>query len=361
MPELDTVRGIAVLLVLFYHGIAPPLRTPLSPAAKLLLGLSQQGWVGVNLFFVLSGFLITGILIESRARGDYFRRFYLRRALRILPALYATLLVLLLGGWISWRFLTLAVIFAANNAPLFGVPLQYPPLWSLAVEEHFYLLWPSLVRRFSWGILASILAIICAVTPLLRTLSFVLTGQKPDFIPIYTWFNLDGLALGALLAGWVRQQWFRRTQLKRVALPIFFVGVGAFVLMQPSRVVTVGFSAAACNLASAGLLSCMLLLGSSRWSDLVDRPVLKFLGYISYGLYLVHVLAFRAADILLSRSGWVSTLGALNAMLLRCVVGIGLAVSIAYLSRRSLEERFLRLGFGSRAVAIATEPVAAES
>jgi peptidoglycan/LPS O-acetylase OafA/YrhL len=363
MPELDSVRGLAILLVLFFHGIAPPANTELSSGGRFIFAVSQYGWVGVNLFFVLSGFLITGILIDSRDRPDYFRRFYIRRALRILPAFYTTLIILLVGGWISWRFLTLSVLFLANTAPLLGVPLQYGPLWSLAVEEHFYMLWPAIVRRLSPVSLILLLTTIFGITPLLRAIDFEFSGSPPDFVALYTWFNLDGLALGALLAVWLRQPWFHRTQLSRTALPLLVAGAGFFVLVLKHPLAEAAFSSTACNLASAGLLSCMLLAGTSRWSFLVDRPVLKFLGFISYGLYLIHVLAFRLAEILFSHS-----LAALSsagnpaaAMLLRLVAGSSLAIAVAYLSRRSLEEKFLRMGFASRPGGMPTEPVTAET
>ena len=146
---MDSLRGVAILLVLFFHGMAPVKNAQLSYAGNMILSVSQRGWSGVNLFFVLSGFLITGILADSRDRQDYYRRFYIRRGLRILPALYAILLLLLVGGWIQWRFLLLSLLFLANSAPLLGVALQYGPLWSLAVEEHFYIVWPTLIRRLS--------------------------------------------------------------------------------------------------------------------------------------------------------------------------------------------------------------------
>src|SRR5277367_1474170 len=95
MPELDALRGIAVIGVLFYHGLywARDL-TAYSPWQARLLELMSVGQFGVNLFFVLSGFLITGVLLDSTTRPDYFKRFYFRRALRILPAYYFTLLLL---------------------------------------------------------------------------------------------------------------------------------------------------------------------------------------------------------------------------------------------------------------------------
>jgi peptidoglycan/LPS O-acetylase OafA/YrhL len=352
MPELDAVRGIAILLVLFYHGIALP-NQALTRSARALLNISQQGWIGVNLFFVLSGFLITGILIDSRNRHDYFARFYIRRALRILPALYMTLVVLFVGGFVSRGFLALAAFFLANSAPLLGVPLQYPPLWSLAVEEHFYLLWPAAVRRFSMNTLAIFLGLIAILSPVVRGLGFMTAGSRPDFVPLYTWFNLDGLGLGALLAISVREQWCQRKQLKRIAAPLLVAGATAFVLMPVNRMLNVAFSATAVNFASVGLLSCMLLLGTSNWHFLVDRPTLKFLGYISYGLYLVHVLAFRVVDIFLARFPLLAPGKPLAGMLLRFAAGACLAILIAYLSRRSLEEIFLRIGFTSRNVGLA--------
>jgi peptidoglycan/LPS O-acetylase OafA/YrhL len=350
MPELDSARGLAILLVLLYHGVAPPVSGELSRGGRVFLEISQHGWVGVDLFFVLSGFLITGILIDSRSRQDYYRRFYVRRVLRILPAFYAMLIVLLIGGWISWRFSLLSVLFLANSTPLAGIPIQYGPLWSLAVEEHFYMLWPAVVRKVTFlGLILTMAAIVVA-TPMLRSIDFIRTGEPANWVRLYTWFNLDGLALGALLALWLRMPSFSRTQLRRVALPLLLAGSAVFVVVLWHPLANAALSITASNIASAGLLSCMLLAGTGRWAALVDRPFLKFLGFISYGLYLVHVLAFRLTDMVLSRPLAVlaSTGRPTVAMLVRFAVGSTLAIGVAYLSRRSLEERFLRLGFASR-------------
>src|SRR5271165_1120765 len=148
MPELDTIRGLAILGVLLYHGLywARDLN-PYPPWQRHILTVMAAGQFGVNLFFVLSGFLITGILLDSRNRPDYYRRFYFRRALRILPAYYLTLFLLILFGLTSRGFLLTSLAYSSNLSPLLGIALSYPVLWSLAVEEHFYLLWPAAVRR----------------------------------------------------------------------------------------------------------------------------------------------------------------------------------------------------------------------
>ncbi|HTA25655.1 MAG TPA: acyltransferase [Terriglobales bacterium] len=350
MPELDSLRGLAILLVLIYHGIAPPLHAQLSSFGNLLLSLAGYGWIGVNLFFVLSGFLITGILIDKRNQPGYFRDFYTRRMLRILPALYATLLVLLAAGWISWRFFALGGLFLANCGPLLGVPLQYGPLWSLAVEEHFYIVWPWIVRRWSSRGLMLLLAAISLVTPWLRAANFILSGRPANLVQLYTWFNLDGLAMGAILAVWLREPRFRRAQLVQIALPLLTGGVVAFFLFLPYPLANAAGLATALNVGSTGLLSCVLLVGTNRWAFLVNRPVLQFLGYISYGLYLVHVLAFRVGEILFSRPllALISSGHSMAAVLLRALLGSVLAITVAFLSRRSLEERFLRMGLAPR-------------
>jgi peptidoglycan/LPS O-acetylase OafA/YrhL len=348
MPELDSMRGIAVLMVLFLHGMAAPLNANLSRLGQTVLSVSQYGGVGVNLFFVLSGFLITGILIANRGRPDYYRRFYARRALRILPALYATLIVLLLGGLVGWRFVMVSLLFLANFAPLLGLPLQYPVLWSLAVEEHFYMLWPAIVRKFSSRCQVVLIIATCAVTPLLRAGIFMFDRTSRDLISLHTWCNLDGLAIGALLAIWVRRPSVRRLHVARLAGPLFVGGASAFLfLITHPGITAASLCTLSINLACAGLLSSMLLLGTGSWSFLVDRPFLKFLGFISYGLYLIHMLAFRLVEILFSR--WfqlvIRTGPPTAAMFLRFILGAGLAIGIAYVSRVSLEKRFLLVEF----------------
>jgi peptidoglycan/LPS O-acetylase OafA/YrhL len=144
MPELDTLRGVAVLGVLLllllhafywrYAGLS------FGPWARRFLAATQPGSTGVNLFFVFSGFLIMGILLDSKDKPHFYRRFYTRRALRILPAYYSLLILLLLLRTSSVAFVGLSFFYLANMTDFFGVASDYGPLWSLAVEEHFYIL-----------------------------------------------------------------------------------------------------------------------------------------------------------------------------------------------------------------------------
>jgi|SRR5947209_12757957 len=126
MPELDSVRGLAILGVVFLHAFYWPYsRLHFSRPAHIFIQLTQPGWMGVNLFFVLSGFLITGILIDSLDKRNYYKRFYVRRILRILPAYYAVLILLLVLGRSSLAYFGLSFIYLSNMTNLFGVPQSY--------------------------------------------------------------------------------------------------------------------------------------------------------------------------------------------------------------------------------------------
>ena len=346
MPELDSLRGIAVLLVLFFHGIAPPVNPQWTQGERLLLAISGYGWVGVNLFFVLSGFLITGILIDSKNDPHYYSNFYARRALRILPALWCMLLLLLSCGWIDWRFFGLGALFLANCATLFGFALQYGPLWSLAVEEHFYLLWPTAVRKLERRTLVAIAISIFILTPLIRCMGFEQAGRPGGWVSLYTWCNLDGLALGALLAIWVRTAEFRREHLARVAWPALIFGVAGCVLAAQFLSTRAILFSSMCNITAFGVVSVALFIGTSPGRAWVDRPVLRFFGWISYGLYLVHVFSFNVIDFALGRWWWMlhPFSRPVSAILARFALGSALAICLAYLSRRSLEARFLAMG-----------------
>jgi len=214
MPELDTLRGIAVLGVLFLHGFEWKYGgMQFGRPARFFLLVTQPGWIGVNLFFVLSGFLITGILLESRNRPHYYSRFYARRALRILPPYYSLLILLGLLGQASLGFLGLSFIYLSNLTSFFGVTMDYGPLWSLAVEEHYYILWPTAVRKLKSRSLVIFLIAISAAIPIFRAIAFRYDhGHGIDW---YTWFVADGLAAGSLLAILLRSS-IRRNQVVKL-------------------------------------------------------------------------------------------------------------------------------------------------
>jgi len=369
MPELDTIRGIAVLLVLFFHGFGFRYGLQgLSGVPRLLVAATLPGWIGVNLFFVLSGFLITGILLDTKSRSDYYRRFYVRRALRILPLYYAVLLLLavvtrsgLVNRQASWAFLGLSFFYLSNVTGLFGIPMQYGVLWSLAVEEHFYLLWPGAVRSLSRRRVAVVAATICILCPSLRALYYFLGFSAGTG---YTWLVADGLAMGAMLAALVRGPLGTRSHMWRVTMILFsaslmmFAGGYPFGIFRASRFLGMTLRETAIDLLFAGTVALVLLIGTSRWEAVVNRPVLQFFGEISYGVYLIHMLVFDLEAHFLAT--WFPVRspvdGRFPVMVLFFCIAAGFTVAVAYLSRRYFEEPFLRLKRRSESHRAGSEP-----
>jgi peptidoglycan/LPS O-acetylase OafA/YrhL len=349
MPELDTLRGVAILGVLFLHGIYSSTNgLHFEGPAKWLIQITRPGWLGVNLFFVLSGFLITGILLDSKSSSRYFVNFYTRRALRILPAYYSLLILLAILRQGSWAYLGLCFFYLANITILVGVPEDYGPLWSLAVEEHYYLLWPLVVHRLSRRNVGVVAILICVTIALLRALAFQ-QGHTAG-IASFTWLVADGLALGSLLAVVVRGT-LTRAQLWILGGFTVTLGIAGALLGAPLGILTrngllgAAFQHSVIHIIFTGMLLVFLLVGSSRWRGWVNIGWLQFFGYISYGLYLIHLLAFRLYDRLCRAfvPSLLPTSGRFDLVMLRFTVSAGAAIAIAYLSRVYFEERFLRL------------------
>jgi peptidoglycan/LPS O-acetylase OafA/YrhL len=359
MPELDSLRGIAILLVLFFHGFNyPGLEwSRFSGLARMFITASLGGWTGVYLFFVLSGFLITGILLDSKPKPHYYRRFYIHRALRILPAFYLLLVLLIVlprTGWlenrrVGWPFIGLSFLYLANLTPLFGVPAQYAALWSLAVEEHFYLLWPAVVRALSRGAAAWCALGIFLASPMIRVLVHALGYNAGT---AYTWLVADGLAIGALMGVLSRGPLAERRPMFYFSAICTAAAIGLFTFGTPFGIWrgSTFFGAAlrptAVNLFCAGVLSMTLLIGASRFGWFVRRPLLQWFGGISYGLYLVHMLAFDFTDHWLVRffpGVYLQLPSRLGFLFLRFFFSAGLAVGVAFLSRKYFEQWFLNL------------------
>ena len=368
MPELDMVRGIAILMVVLFHGFED--FAPTGPSApgweRLFLSTVGLGWAGVNVFFVLSGFLITGILLDSVDNPRYYSRFYSRRALRILPAYYLLIAVILMVGRISfvtrrtsWAFAGLSFVYLSNITPLLGVSRDYAPLWSLAVEEHFYLLWPAAVRRLRSGV-ATLAALVCLCEPFLRAICAARGGL---WWGPYTWLSADGLALGALLAVFARSGWSSRRNLLWLAV---WAGLFAIVMLAASvripRFMSISLRATCVSYGSFSLVAAVLWLGTGEYRRFVNVPILSFYGFISYGLYLIHALLFSLYnDVAAAFVPSFRVEQSFVKCLVRLVVVLAIATGTAYLSRTTYEEYFLRmkdkLG-GKRERAQPAQPVA---
>jgi peptidoglycan/LPS O-acetylase OafA/YrhL len=358
MPELDSLRGVAILLVLFFHGFGFQFGAAKLPRlAHLFVVATMPGWVGVNLFFVLSGFLITGILLDSKHQQQYYRRFYTRRALRILPAYYALLLILsvlpstglLEHRKVSWQFIGLSFMYLSNVAGLFGVPAQYGALWSLAVEEHFYLLWPTVIHSLSRRAISYFAIAIVVVCPILRAIAYKLGLQ---YGAGYTWLVADGLAIGSLLGvlsrSWlVDRSWMKRASICCMAAGVTLIAVGVPFGILLGRTFAGGvFRLTALNVFFTGALGSTLVLGTGNLKWIVLRPTLQFFGKISYGLYLIHMLAFDFTDHLIAKyvpDPAAAVRGSFSLMCLRFGIAGAIAIGVAALSRKYFEEQFLRL------------------
>src|SRR5580700_619224 len=233
VPQLDALRGLAILLVIFHNA------SEKFPALHLQ-GLFANGWMGVDLFFVLSGFLITGILLDTKLSEGYLKNFYARRCLRIWPLYYSVIFFM----FVVLPFLSRSeghIIFEKSSPwwayPLFLQNFLISPIstaaagalgvtWSLAIEEQFYLVWPWIVKFCSYAQLRRIgIAVIC-LSPVLR---FYLARHHID---LYTnvFCRLDGLMAGAFLAFVVRADNFLPSKfIRRAWLSLLIAAPLAFL------------------------------------------------------------------------------------------------------------------------------------
>jgi peptidoglycan/LPS O-acetylase OafA/YrhL len=356
MPELDVIRGLAILGVFLYHAFwnLPNAPTWAKPV-RLLLTATWAGHFGVNLFFVLSGFLITGILIDGRNQEAYYARFYKRRALRILPVYLAVIGVMAIIKAMPLSFFLLSLVYVSNLTPMLGIPVAYPVLWSLAVEEQFYLLWPMVCRKLTNKKLLLLCLAIVVLSPLSRFISLhaatLPTGREFAFNG-YTWNAVDGLACGALVSLALREYKPTRAEFARYCYALLSVAIVLWFCLVPFGILSrrtdigVAFQVSLVNVAFTGLLGIFLYIGSGPRAPWVQMKPLLFLGYISYGWYLIHYAALKTYDQIMIHWG-VQVPGegpkhigdALTKMIVVGLVSIG----AAYLSRKYFEERFLRL------------------
>src|SRR5258705_3791729 len=349
MPGLDVLRGIAILSVFCFHGLKwyLPLAAATGPYVRQLGQAVSFGWLGVNLFFVLSGFLITGILLDTRTKKNYWSSFYIRRFLRIAPLYLVVLAILKFALNCTWAYVILCLFYMANFALEFRIPGPgYGPLWSLAVEEQFYLVWPYLVRRLGLRALVALCVVGIVLSPVLRAISVsnLLHLGSPYNT---TWLICDNLFYGALLAIFLRTA--AATEQRVAQLTVVSGGLGAvllgagfsFQLLSRSTPSGAAFQPIPFLLIFSSMVLVALRFGDHPAAYRALAPI-RFFGYISYGFYLFHTLGFFAFDWVTEHLGVHLQKPTIGFVLFRFVmVGAGLTL-FCYLSRRYFEGYFLR-------------------
>ena len=305
IPALDGLRGIAILLVLLHH---MTLYRPDEGVDRWIATVPLSGWIGVDLFFVLSGFLITGILLDSRDSKNYYTSFYARRALRIFPLYY---LCLFLG-------LVLLPMLPELHRVIVG-PYEVPPklpywlymtnfsiadrgmvhgwldvAWSLAIEEQFYIIWAPLVFLCPPRYLGILCTSLLIFSPLART-SAISKGMQPEDIYVITLYRLDGLAMGALIA-WAQRHATLPQSPRSIALAALACCGGMLAIVVTAgdawwwnpRMQQIGFSLIALG-GAVMLIGAVALPASNLWPRALSAGWLRAFGKYSYCLYLIHL------------------------------------------------------------------------
>jgi peptidoglycan/LPS O-acetylase OafA/YrhL len=363
LPALDGVRGVAILWVVLHNLSLFDSAWAGNGLARVLIVGVDAGWAAVTLFFALSGFLITGILLDSRDAPDYYRSFYARRVLRIFPLYYGVLL----AAFVLWPlFAPLPAHLAADRPhqvwlwtylsnwtlPYGQANTAFPHFWSLAVEEQFYLLWPFLLHRRDPRAVLRLSLALAAVSLLVRV-AMLAGGAPPESLYAFSVCRMDALALGGAAAAALRMPFVRaklRALLPRLAaagagLVLFAALVGHGLARLNPWTQTLGYS-----LLAVGFSLLILALaeadagGDQRWWARLWRVApLRLLAKYSYGMYVFHKILGDAFG-----KGWLHGLDpalqrSLPVHLAYMGLGVLASLAVAMLSYHLIEKRFLQL------------------
>ncbi len=367
LPALDGIRGVAILMVLAHNfGMLVAPRDSIAYLFQLGMDL---GWVGVELFFVLSGYLITRILLETKASANYYRAFYMRRVLRIFPMYYGALLLLLVasvmfgggagsveaghGGSTIWYWL-----FLSNWIhPFAELPGAFPHFWSLAVEEQFYLLWPLVIRANSSQRIATFCVVLIIAAFGIRC-GLLGLGINEEAVYSISICRMDALAVGALVAAiernhnlwkivsgispWTPMIW---------AVLLFSVGLlivqGAYPRTK-YETQTFGYTLLAVVF---GLVVLSVILAERKkdagqtamLAEVFSWMPLRALGKYSYGIYVIHKPLYDGVAV-----PWLATHGLLTTSrlwlaLFLMTLMIGACFVLEWVIYHIYERRFLAL------------------
>jgi peptidoglycan/LPS O-acetylase OafA/YrhL len=367
-PALDGLRGLAVLLVFLFH-YGGGLKSS-EPAVRLAGYITEAGWIGIVLFFALSGFLITGSLWDSVGQKRRLRNFYSRRALRILPLYFAALLAAglfaMARGFTFAELKPLGLYFAflqdlphlGRIANDFKSPLPLYHLWTLAVEEQFYLIWPLIllfahsrrhaVRLSIWFVGLTELFLVAAYT-----LSAFQTARAHHTYDQFLFTHTAALALGAAVSlsmGDRASPTGRKPGSHRIirkwALPAFFIGVALFLytsyhsasfyLTMP---IQFWLGLPAISIAAAASIPLVLRTGLPR--KVFSFPPLGWIGRISYGFYIFHILLEPLFDTLAARTLHVTS--GQEYQMVRLLFAFPITICVAWLSFHLFELPILAL------------------
>jgi peptidoglycan/LPS O-acetylase OafA/YrhL len=314
ISDLDGLRGVAVLIVIALHIFKRADYFTENPILASITGLTAVGWMGVDIFFTLSGFLITSILLQARNEGSYFKNFYMRRALRIVPLyLVLILFVLFLAPKVErafkeevWQFLPILMLYLQNWTILFEdlhITQYLLVTWSLAIEEQFYVLWPFLVYYLNTKQLIKFSIWVISISFLARVVGVVFFADIPSvshFFYYNSFTRFEQIIIGALLA-LVFTYPEMKEKIRRFSPPAFVVFFSIFVVLcllslpglpNPGRssipLTIGGYTIIA--LFSAALIGIFITHPpSSLLRRFFQIPFLVAMGKYSYSMYLFHV------------------------------------------------------------------------
>jgi peptidoglycan/LPS O-acetylase OafA/YrhL len=352
IKSLTGLRGIAILLVLLYHNF-PYLR------------ISKLGWVGVDLFFVLSGFLITRILLNAKTGRGYFLNFYMRRVLRIFPLYYAALLLffivekllrlptdMVFSPHIAY-YLTYTQNLLPFNVADFPARKILNHFWSLAVEEHFYILWPILVY---WLRPKQLLIVGCITVILSKLIAVFMLSKGVSWMTVYmfSFVRFETLVLGSLLAVLFSLNKYQLDSIAKYSL----ISTGGVLAIFWSYILlkTKEFSSLTPELTVIEMGSVMLTVLALFFTALLYfaikpgwfqrflcSPKLMFLGKYSYGIYIFHYPLYAVISNYAFETFNVHTNIGKTILLIMPVVATAFAIVIAYFSYNYFENYFLKL------------------